>query len=76
MQKCRFSQDEAQISIKRETRKQKLIACDLSDRIFTVNFLNFQMSEIFAVITVKFKPIGLTAIANSEDPDQTALGAV
>ena len=53
----------------------------------TVKFLNFRMSENFAVIYIKFKQRGQTLgcfikkdmnrIANSEDPDPTApLGAV
>ena len=54
---------------------------------YTVKFLNFGISEIFAVIYLKFKQRGQTlrvfcqnganGIANSEDPNQTApLGAV
>ena len=50
----------------------------------TVKFLNFGTPEIFAVIYLEFKQRGQTlirvfhqkganGIANSEDPDQTAL---
>ena len=49
----------------------------------TVKFLNFGMPEIFAVIYLRFKQRGQTLrvfcqnganrIANSEDPDQTAI---
>ena len=53
----------------------------------TIKFLNFGMTESFAIIYLKFKERSQTLrvfcqngenrIANSEDPDQTApLGAV
>ena len=66
---------------------QSLLLSFKHDDDVTVNFLNFQTPENFAVIYLKFKQKcpnlrvfhqkDVNGIANSEDPDQTApLGVV